>query len=268
MKEEALALIEDLDDPAAKLNRLREYLQALVLRSLHESEAFSSLAFVGGSSLRFLENLPRFSEDLDFSLMRAEAYQPRPWLEKAKRDLEHAGLSCSITYKQRKTVHTAWVRIAGLLRDAGLSAHEAQNLSIKLEIDTVPPEGADLKRSLVTRFVTLAITHYTLESQMAGKVHALLTRQYPKGRDWYDLIWYRSHRPPLNPKLLLLQNALDQTQGRSELDASRWQQLLAEKLEGLDIDLLARDVTPFLERAEDRRLITRENLSLVLEPGV
>jgi nucleotidyltransferase AbiEii toxin of type IV toxin-antitoxin system len=264
MKDEALALVKDIEDPSTKLNRLREYIQALVLRSLHESEAFSSIAFVGGTALRFLENLPRFSEDLDFSLVQRKTYQPERWLKKAKQDLHLAGLDCSITWKKEKTVNIAWVRIGSLLKEAGLSTHTKQNLSIKLEIDSNPPKGADLKRTLVTKFVTLALSHYTLESLMAGKVHALLTRPYPKGRDWYDLIWYRSHRPPLNPKQELLQNALDQTRGKGTIKAARWQKLLIEKLDSLDVEQLARDVNPFLERAADRNLITRENLKVVL----
>ena len=61
MKDEALALARAVADPAQKLNVLREYIQAVTLRSLHESEAFVQLAFVGGTALRFVHRLPRFS---------------------------------------------------------------------------------------------------------------------------------------------------------------------------------------------------------------
>jgi len=100
---------------------------------------------------------------------------------------------------------------------------------------------------------------------MAGKVHALLVRPYPKGRDWFDLLWYRAHRPPFTPKLELLQNALDQTQGRGAVDASRWQELLRNKISDLDMEELARDVNPFLEHPADRLLLSRENILGVLE---
>ena len=55
VKEEALSLVSDVPDPARRLNLLREYVQACVLRSLHESEAFLSLSFVGrfGASIPF-----------------------------------------------------------------------------------------------------------------------------------------------------------------------------------------------------------------------
>ena len=74
MKEKALLLVKDIVDPTYKLNILREYLQAFTLRSLHESKAFQCLSFVGGTSLHFLFDLPRFSEDLDFSLENPQGY--------------------------------------------------------------------------------------------------------------------------------------------------------------------------------------------------
>ena len=82
MREEIIVLVKELADPTRKLNLLREYLQAFVLRSLHESEAFVHLSFVGGTALRFLFNLPRFSEDLDFSLETPEGYEPIKWMKK------------------------------------------------------------------------------------------------------------------------------------------------------------------------------------------
>jgi predicted nucleotidyltransferase component of viral defense system len=74
VKDHALALTEKATDRGQALNTLREYLQALVLRSFYESEAFRNLAFVGGTALRFLHGLPRFSEDLDFSLVSPAGY--------------------------------------------------------------------------------------------------------------------------------------------------------------------------------------------------
>lgn len=265
MKDEALALVHTIDDPAHKLNLLREYVQAFVLRSLHESEAFSSLVFVGETALRFLENLPRFSEDLDFSVVAADAYDPKRWLGKVRRDLQFAGFDCRVTLNRRKTVNASWIRIAGLLKDAQLSNRTEQNLSIKLDIDTRPPLGGQARRTVIARHLIFVVCHHTLESLMAGKVHALIARPYAKGRDWFDLVWYRAHRPPIRPDLQLLQNALDQTLGSGARDAADWRRLLKTKLAGLDVASLAADVRPFLERPADRNLLTRPNLESVLE---
>ena len=157
MKEESLALIEGMTDTGQARNRLREYLQAFALRSFHESEAFRAVAFVGGTALRFLHNLPRFSEDLDFSLVSEAGYAGRDWMAKLKRDLVFAGFTPEVTWNDRKTVHTGWVRLAGLLHEAGLSGHPAEKLSIKVEIDTRPPAGAHCERRVVTRHLTFLV---------------------------------------------------------------------------------------------------------------
>lgn len=260
MREEALALARGKAAPAQKLNVLREYVQACVLRSLHESEAFLCLSFVGGTALRFLHNLPRFSEDLDFSLEEGKGYEPVRWLEKVKRDLVAAGFAVSMSWNDRKTVHVAWVRFAELLEQAGLSGLADQKLSIKLEVDTRPPAGAITKTDIVNRHMIFAVRHHDLPSLMAGKVHALLVRPYPKGRDWYDGLWYRTQRPPVEPHLVLLQNALDQTEGEGRYDAKDWRNLVRKRLASLDAKTLRADVVSFLERPEDVRWLELENL--------
>ena len=265
MRDEALALARGKADPARKLNVLREYLQACVLRSLHENEAFSCLSFVGGTALRFLYNLPRFSEDLDFSLEVAVGYAPVKWLEKTKKDLNAAGFDVAIRWNDRKTVHVAWIRFARLLKAAGLSGMPDQKLSIKLEIDTRPPAGAVTASDIVNRHRVFVLRHHDLPSLMAGKIHALLVRAYPKGRDWYDALWYRAQRPPVEPNLVLLQNALDQTEGRGSHDARRWCEAVQRRLEKIDTLILRDDVAPFLENPEEAQWMEHEYLRTAFE---
>lgn len=267
MKDQALALARQQADPAGRLNIVREYLQALTLRSLHESEAFSNLAFVGGTALRFLYSLPRFSEDLDFSLQQQEGYAPEAWMKKVQRDLRLAGFEVAVTFNARTTVHKSWVKVAGLLKETGLSPLASQNLSIRLEIDTHPPAGATCARTVVNRHRLLALQHRTLPSLMAGKLHALLQRGYPKGRDWYDLLWYLSQRPPVEPNLVQLQNALDQTAQRSATQAGNWREALLGQVVTMDCAALVDDVQPFLERPDEAALLIADNLAAVLRPA-
>jgi predicted nucleotidyltransferase component of viral defense system len=264
LKQEALQLAEAQTDPAMAMNVLREYLQALALRSLHESEAFSSLAFVGGTALRFAHGLARFSEDLDFSLENSRGYQPGQWVRKLKRDLELADLAASITWNDKTTVHKAWIRWADILHDAGLSPHAEQKLSIKIEIDTRPPAGAVSERQIITRHRILALQLYDLSSLMAGKLHALITRSYAKGRDWYDLLWYCGLRPAVHPNLEQLQNALDQTQDGGRFKASDWDRLCLERFEQLDNAQIVADVAPFLERPKEAAMLSPENVRAAL----
>lgn len=264
MKEEAINLARNIADPGQRLNVLREYLQALVLRSLHESEAFQCIAFVGGTALRFLYGLPRFSEDLDFSLNSSKGYAPEKWMNKTKQDLQLAGLDTAVTLNDRKTVHVAWIKIGEVLKGVGLAAMAQQKLSIKLEIDTRPPVGAQTRNQVIERHRMFVVKCYDMPSLMAGKLHALITRQHSKGRDWYDFIWYRAQKPQPEPNLVLLQNALDQTQGAKVFDSGKWEGYVRDKIATLDIGKIREDIQPFLERQGDAELITRENLESLL----
>jgi hypothetical protein len=260
MNDEAISLARSVADPVRRLNILREYLQVLVLRSLHESEAFKCMAFVGGTALRFLYQLPRFSEDLDFSLVQSPGYEPVEWMTKVKRDLSLAGFNPLVNLNDRKTVHVAWIRIGALMKETGLAGLADQKLSIKLEIDTNPPAGAVTLNQVLEKYRMFVVRHYDQPSLMAGKLHALLTRKYPKGRDWYDFVWYRAVRPPIAPNLLLLQNALDQTEGKGAMSAAEWTGHMTRRIATLDMGKIREDVEPFLEHESDAALITKENI--------
>ncbi len=252
------------NDPTQKMNLLREYTQAFILRSLHENEAFRNLSFVGGTALRFLYDLPRFSEDLDFSLERKEGYEPEKWLAKLKRELQYAGFEPEIKWNDRKTVQVAWIGFSGLLKEAGLAADPRQKLSIKLEIDTRPPENAMTEVKVVNRFFLLALRHHNLPFLMAGKIRALLTRGFTKGRDWYDILWYRSRSPSVEPDIEFLRACLEQGEvGRGGL-AERWREELRHQAEKADWDAIRRDVEPFLERPEESRLLRADYIIQVL----
>jgi len=70
MKEYIKQHIENIQDMNLARCLVREYLQARILEFLQENGAFTNWVFVGGTALRFLYSMPRFSEDLDFSLLR------------------------------------------------------------------------------------------------------------------------------------------------------------------------------------------------------
>jgi len=264
MKEEALFIAKGSKNINDKINKLREYVQAFILRSFHESEAFTCLSFVGGTALRFLYGLPRFSEDLDFSLDSKTNYILKDWVAKLERDLKFAKFNASLVVSEKKTIHAVWVKIYDLLNEVGISAHPGQKISIKIKIDTNPPAGAHAETEVVNKYFLLAIRHYDLPSLMAGKVHALVTRKYAKGRDWYDLVWYRGMRPPIEPNLIQLQHALDQTEGKGLFNADEWKRDLIIKVETLDCEKLIDDVQPFLERPQEAGLLNAENIHSVL----
>jgi predicted nucleotidyltransferase component of viral defense system len=195
MKDYLLELVRAEPTPSAGMNLAREYLQARILGVLQHAGAMIPLAFHGGTALRFLYALPRYSEDLYFALEGSAAtYDLRAYLRSIQRAMTAEGYRVDIRVADQKTVHSAFIQFAGLLYEAGLSAHASQKLSVKIEVDTRPPAGAGLATTVVRRHVTLQLQHHDRPTLLAGKMHALLQRRYVKGRDLYDLMWYLSDR--------------------------------------------------------------------------
>ena len=260
MKDYCLELVSKQASANAKLNVMREYLQAWILRSMHEYGAFRSAAFLGGTALRFLYGLGRFSEDLDFSLTRQERGYPfGEMLARIKEDLLAAGYEVSVAYNDEKIVNHAFFRFGGLLYDAGISPLKSQKLSIKLEVDTNPPQGADLETHIVNKYFPFTFLTYDLESLFAGKLHAVLSREYVKGRDYFDLGWYLSKWKDLTPNLKLLANALRQTKFKGTLPAkNNWRQAVLKAVSRANWDIVKKDVENFLENQADLNVFTKE----------
>jgi hypothetical protein len=268
MKEYLKQLIERTTDGNMAGCIVREYLQARILESLQAGGAFETWAFLGGTSLRFLYSMPRFSEDLDFSLAAAGADDRFSDLMSRAADTFRAE-SYSVTVKahQQKNVKNAFFRFEGLPYELGLSPHASQTLSVKVDIDTNPPAGATLQTSLVRRHVLLNLLHHDKASLLAGKLHALLSRPYTKGRDIYDLVWYLSDRSWPGPNIVLLNNALGQTgwQG-GVIMADNWRSQTARIIAAWDWDRVIADVQPFVERRDELEMLSRDNVLRLLVP--
>ena len=269
MKEYLRQLAAQADNDLARTCLVREYLQARVLESLQDAGAFLRWAFVGGTALRFLFSLPRFSEDLDFSLIKAgEDAGFRAALTEVKRALSLEGYRIEIDVNDRKAVASAWLKFPGLPHEIGLSPHSSQALSIKVETDTRPPPGAGIATSIVRRHVTLNLCHHDQASLWAGKLHAVLSRGWVKGRGLYDLGWYLADRTWPTPNLAFLNAALAQTGWEGPaMTASNWRDEIRQRIEALDWERARADVRPFLERERDIALVTAGALGGLLNAG-
>lgn len=261
MKDYALALAGSKSGYNAKLNVLREYLQAYILRILNEEGFFRCAAFLGGTALRFLHGLPRFSEDLDFSLERKKNYSFETLAQKIKQELTLAGYEISIAFREDRTVQVAAVKFESLLHEAGLSPLKTQKFSVKIEIDTRPPAGASVVTEIVNRYFPIAFLAHNLPSLFAGKLAALFSRKYTKGRDFFDLGWYLSRWKDLVPNLVLLRHALEQTRpGGPMPDEKNWRDFLYRAVEAADWKKVKADVENFLENPSDLKILTQKNL--------
>jgi hypothetical protein len=166
----------------------------------------------------------------------------------------------------QKTVHSAFIRFSGLLHELKLSPHQDEVLAVKLEVDTKPPAGTGLETSLVRRHVVLNLQHHDRASLLAGKLHAVLQRPYLKGRDLFDLVWYLSDRSWPEPNLVLLNNALEQTEwGGPALTVQNWREMVRSRIEAVAFEDALEDVRPFLGSLEDIGLVTKNNLLSLLK---
>jgi len=135
---------------------VREYLQARILQSLQRAGAMQTLAFHGGTSLRFLYDIPRYSEDLDFALdLHLKKYDFRAYLERIQNDLSAEAYDVSVKLNEKRVVHKAFVRFRGVLHELGISGHPAEALAIKIEVDTNPPAHAGLMTTVHQKIQTL-----------------------------------------------------------------------------------------------------------------
>ena len=267
MKEYLAALIRPISNPIEARNLAREYLQALILQSLQRAGAMTALAFHGGTALRFLFSLPRFSEDLDFTLEgNPTTYDFRAYLQSIRKDLEAQGYTITLKVNDEKTVHSAFVRFPNLLFELSLSPHREEMLTVKLEIDINPPAGARLATPLVRRHVLLNLQHHDRATLLAGKLHAVLQRPDLKGRDLYDMMWYLSDREWPAPNLDLLNNALKQTNWTGEsLSSNNWREVVRRKIESTPWEQAVDDVRPFIASLDELGLLTKENLLNLLK---
>ncbi len=245
-----------------------EYLQMRILQSLQRAGAMIPLAFHGGTALRFLYQMPRYSEDLDFALERQpEQYDFRKYLAAIRRDMAAEAYTVELKLNERQTVHSAFVRFRGLLYQLGLTPHQNEVLAIKLEIDTEPPAGAKLKTSLVQHPVDVHLQHHNQASLLAGKLHAILQRDYIKGHDWYDLYWYLRQTQWPSPNITMLNQALAQSGWEKGLITdSNWQSYVQLRLASLNWQRVVDDVQRFVINQQDLTNFKKETVEHLLSP--
>lgn len=269
MKEQLLQRARTAATPTLAAGLAREYLQARILLAMQDAGAMIPLAFQGGTALRFLFDLPRFSEDLDFALERpgGDGFRLDALEARVVAALLREGYEVATTRRRTAgAVHGVSLGFPGLLFEAGLTPHRSRRLSIRIEVDTMPPAGAGLETTIVRRHALLNLQHHDRPSLLAGKLHAILQRRWAKGRDLFDLFWYLTDPRWPGPNLVLLNNALSQTGWPGPpLDVSSWRTAVRERIESLDWVAADRDVAPFLEPGPAVAAYGRENLLRTLE---
>ena len=275
----------DLSTADKTYEALREILQEIVLLGLYRGGFFNHAVFYGGTALRILYGLDRFSEDLDFSLLeRDDNFDLGVYEKSIIETLGIFGFEVNIQLKNQE----------GVIKSAFLKGNTAQHLlnikapddviqkygqgrlvKIKFEVDTNPPLNFQIEKKRQLLPAPFMINSMTTPSLFAGKIHAILCRNWssrPKGRDWYDLVWYISHGYKID--LTHLSSRLKQSCDWQKKNGVKFEdditkdlilELLKNRIESLDIKSAKRDVEPFISDKMILDIWSREFFLLLVE---
>lgn len=242
---------------------LREIIQEVALLGLWRAKFFEHAAFYGGTALRILYGLDRFSEDLDFSLLAPTAdFNLARYTASLEEELLAFGFNVRVEMVDKaveSAVQSAFLKantrneLMVIETGAELAGQVAagQVLKVKIEVDTDPPPGFTTSTRYLLQPIPFAVRSYSLPDLFAGKMHALLFRRWKnrvKGRDWYDFVWYAANHPQLN--LAHLEQRMRQTghwSGEQPLSPAAFRELLSGTIERLDVDQARKDVAPFIK---------------------
>jgi len=258
---------------------LKEIIQRICLLGLWRAKFFEHAAFYGGTALRLLYGLDRFSEDLDFSLL-----EPRPnfslqtYFGALRRELDGFGFETDIVQKdkaQAVPIVTAFAKSNTRMQFLKIGVPQRltgqvpgnQLLKVKFELDTDPPPGFTTEIRYVLQPVPFSVKAFAPQDLFAGKMHALLCRRWGnrvKGRDWYDTVWFAGKQIPLN--LNHLAARMRQT-GHLEPDLpltkDAWRKRFDQAIQKLDVDAAIQDVRPFIRNSSQLELWSKDFFNAV-----
>ena len=244
-------------------NALKQIMQQIALLGLWRSKFYEHAAFYGGTALRILYGLNRFSEDLDFSLLYADPlFSLTPYLSAIQEELTAFGFSVEITLKKKNidtAIHSAFLKSNTQQHLISVNAppaikeaiHARKVMTIKLEVDTNPPLGFTTQTRPLLNPIPFWVKSYSLSDQFSGKLSACLCRQWKnkvKGRDWYDFLWFlqqgvKFNRAFLETRLREFGFYVDE----SPLSMAFLKKLLISKIESLNIEWAKEDINKFIK---------------------
>ena len=238
---------------------LREIIQEIALLGLWRAKFFEHAAFYGGTALRILHGLDRFSEDLDFSLLKSD---PKFTLERYEKSIttELASFDIDTVFERKSkvldtTIESAFIKANTMIHmlkfGTQWKTHKDKVCRIKIEVDTDPPLGFLTEAKQHFQPIPFSVKTFALPDLFAGKLHALLFRSRVrnlKGRDWYDLLWYVGRDIPVHLGHLecRARQSGNWTDPKS-MDLAMLRVLLNNKVEAINMDELKSDVRPFIK---------------------
>ncbi len=237
-------------------NALREITQEIILAGLARCDFFKIAAFQGGTCLRVVYSLERFSEDLDFILQAPSPdFKLDSYLKNLRRECEAYGYQLEATDRSGAdlAVKKEFIKDGSIAKVVTLKHlkvnRSLRKINIKIEVDTNPPQGGLSESKFLDFPFPFAVVTQDLPTLFAGKNHALLCREYVKGRDWYDFIWYTSRKILINFEFL--SSAINQQgpwKGQGLKVTMKWYlEQMEKKIRSMDWEAAKNDVARYVK---------------------
>ena len=262
-------------DNSERENAIKEIVQEIVLSGLSRGGFFDKAVFYGGTCLRIFHGLNRFSEDLDFALLnKDENFKIEDYFPAIKKELISYGLDMDVVKKEKSKgdndIQSAFVKgnTQILLMSFFPNNNEVDNvikdqtIKIKFEIDTDNPKGGVVETKYRLLPAPYEIKVFDEPTLFAGKIHAILCREYKnriKGRDYYDYLFYCAKGTKIN--LEYLENKLknsNKISNDTKLDLPLLKKMLQERFASVDYNLARKDVSSFITDQESLSLWSKE----------
>ena len=257
-----------------EVNALKEIIQEIVLSGLSRGGFFKEASFYGGTALRIFYKLDRFSEDLDFALIKPnKEFDLSKYFTYIEKELKAYGLNLEISTKQKSkdsNITSAFVKGDTLEHILKFFPNEVnheynhilKNIKIKFEVDINPPSGATYEEEYKLLPSPHEIKLYDKESLCAGKIHAILCRNWSyrtKGRDLYDYIFFLANN--INVNIELIKNKLidsNYIKPNSNFNIDTLKELLIKKFNEIDYTEAKEDVLPFIKDIDSLNLWNKD----------
>lgn len=229
---------------------LREYLQFLILEIIFSSSIATKLSFLGGTCLRIVYGVKRFSEDLDFDNNGLSSDEFSSLAKMIELELRKQGFDIETRITKRKAI-LCHVKFSNILFENRLSNMQTEKIDI--QIDSFD-QGYEYESELylLNKFNVFKQIRVTPKSViLSQKLWTITQRSRAKGRDFYDILFlFQNTKPDMG--FLNLKFA-----------TSSWLEVrekILESIKDIDWDLVASDVQPFLMNVEDS-----ENIKLFVD---
>lgn len=175
---------------------LKEYLQLLILDHLASTPYISKVSFIGGTNLRLIQGIDRFSEDLDFDCKDLSEEEFNEMTDSVVQYLRQNNLEVETRDKPNPHL-TAFRRnlyFPQMLFNLGLTGHRDERLLLKIEAQDQGVKYQPVVTNINKMGFFFGVQVPPLDVLCAMKFAAILARQ--KGRDFYDAIFLLSKTKP------------------------------------------------------------------------